>query len=249
MRIGVVLDCERNIDLPVQYNHIVQGFLYNNLSDKCYREFVHQSGYAVGKRRFKLFTYSRLLSAYSINSQGFISFHPPVRLVVASPLQHFIAELTDSLNRQKNAYLGPNSVEVKSIRTISSQPFNQRVDIRMLSPMVAYTTSIEDGKKKTHYYSPWSEKFQELVRHNLLQKYYLLNNEHLEDATLQVIPQAQRETDCTKILKFKGTVIKAYSGQYSLQGSPELIQVAYETGLGSKNSQGFGCWEPLVAAS
>lgn len=249
MRIGVVLDCERDIDLPVQYNHIVQGFLYNNLPDSSYREFMHQDGYAVGKRRFKLFTYSRLLGEYSLGAQGSITFRPPVKLVVSSPLENFIEELTESLNKQRSVFLGRNSMEVKSVYTLNSQLFNERVAIRMLSPMVAYTTSLQNGRKKTHYYSPWSEKFQDLVRRNLLQKYYILHNTKLEDDDLQVMPQEQRESDCTKILNFKGTVIKAYSGRYVLQGNPELIKVAYETGLGSKNSQGFGCWEPVHKAS
>lgn len=31
---------------------------------------------------------------------------------------------------------------------------------------------------------------------------------------------------------------------FVLEGSSELIETVYETGLGSKNSEGFGMWEP-----
>ncbi|GAI77595.1 unnamed protein product [marine sediment metagenome] len=36
------------------------------------------------------------------------------------------------------------------------------------------------------------------------------------------------------------TPIKAWLGTYQIHGKPELISLAYDTGLGSKNSQGFG---------
>lgn len=51
------------------------------------------------------------------------------------------------------------------------------------------------------------------------------------------------------IIKYKGTVIKGYSGDFILKGNPELIKLAYDTGLGSKNSQGFGCIEVMWKAN
>jgi CRISPR-associated endoribonuclease Cas6 len=33
---------------------------------------------------------------------------------------------------------------------------------------------------------------------------------------------------------------------YQIHGKPELISLAYDTGLGSKNSQGFGMFEILL---
>jgi len=40
--------------------------------------------------------------------------------------------------------------------------------------------------------------------------------------------------------------IKAWLGTYQIHGKPELISLAYDTGLGSKNSQGFGMFEILL---
>lgn len=42
---------------------------------------------------------------------------------------------------------------------------------------------------------------------------------------------------------FKGTVIKGWTGLYELSLPEPLFQIAYDTGLGSKNSQGFGMVE------
>jgi len=49
------------------------------------------------------------------------------------------------------------------------------------------------------------------------------------------------------VVKFKGTVIKGWTGVYELDLPLELWEMAYHAGLGAKNSQGFGCiglWEP-----
>ena len=45
------------------------------------------------------------------------------------------------------------------------------------------------------------------------------------------------------IIIFKDFVIKAWSGIYELNMPHPLIKMAYDAGLGSKNSQGFGMWE------
>jgi len=42
------------------------------------------------------------------------------------------------------------------------------------------------------------------------------------------------------VLTYKGTLIKGYSGRFVLEGDQNLIELALSSGLGSKNSQGFG---------
>jgi len=47
-----------------------------------------------------------------------------------------------------------------------------------------------------------------------------------------------------RLIKFqKETVIKTWSGIYPLKGLIELIKLAFDWGLGAKNSQGFGMIE------
>lgn len=42
-------------------------------------------------------------------------------------------------------------------------------------------------------------------------------------------------------MKYKGFIVKSYSGRLFLEGPRSLLQMAVAAGLGSKNSQGFGC--------
>jgi len=42
-------------------------------------------------------------------------------------------------------------------------------------------------------------------------------------------------------MQYKNTVIKAYSGLITVSGPIEFLQMMVDSGVGSKNSQGFGC--------
>ncbi|CAN5788322.1 hypothetical protein BH23ACT11_BH23ACT11_10350 [soil metagenome] len=60
MRLRISLSSENGpLQVPVQYNHLLQGLVYHNL-DRVLSEWLHERGHAYGERRFKLFTFSRL---------------------------------------------------------------------------------------------------------------------------------------------------------------------------------------------
>jgi len=45
------------------------------------------------------------------------------------------------------------------------------------------------------------------------------------------------------IVKYKGFVIKGWMGLFKLNLPEPYLSLAYNAGLGAKNSQGFGMWE------
>ena len=123
--------------------------------------------------------------------------------------------------------------------------FSEEVTIKMLSPVVAYNTVRKGNSSRTIYFSPWDEWFSELIRMNLERKYQLIYGERLQDADIRIEPIGPKDERYCKVLDYKNTVIKGWNGIYKLKGNRELIKVAYDTGLGSKNSQGFGCFEVI----
>ncbi|MGI6468295.1 MAG: CRISPR-associated endoribonuclease Cas6 [Syntrophomonadaceae bacterium] len=245
MRINIELDAEKELVLPIHYSHIVQGFLYKNLRDREYSEFLHQTGFTYGRKQFRLFTFSRLLAPFTLyRKQGVIAFRPPIHLIISSPLEPFITDLAETLITSDWSFLGSTVVGVKSISVEKEIAFQDRVQIKMLSPCVAYSTiNIEGNRKRTEYYSPWQSRFQEIALSNLLAKYQILYGEPPGNDEFKIIPNGNQEHRFKAVINYKGTYIVGYNGIYWLQGNPELIKVAYDTGLGSKNSQGFGCWE------
>lgn len=49
------------------------------------------------------------------------------------------------------------------------------------------------------------------------------------------------QTPRLHLVKYKDFIIKGYTCKLRIFGPKQLIQVAVDAGLGSKNSQGFGC--------
>ena len=243
------LICEFGFDgmltLPIHYNHLLQGFIYKNLTDNALRTFLHEVGFQNGKRSYKLFTYSRILGKSTFNpEEKTISFYSPIKLHISSFVDPFIQDLSNTFFKSNSLFLGEKGIELRSITVKEFSPKEPKVKIRMLSPIVTYRTAEIDRKNKTIYFSPRDWEFSEQVRQNLLRKYMVVYGKEPEDDAF-TIEYIGKEEPKLSIIRYHDTIIKGYNGHYLLQGNPELIRLGYFTGLGSKNSQGFGCFEEI----
>lgn len=244
MRILIEFDLpDSEAFFPYNYPEYVQAMIYRCLPEKEAQQ-LHDRGFLYQKRSFKLFTFSRLLGKLNRGFRGpGLQFRSPVSLQIASPVDWILQEVAEHLIRIGKVNLGRNALIVKSVAVLTKPDFGKQMKIRMLSPMTIYSTlSKPDGKKLTHYYTPHDREFSELMTRNLQKKLELIYRTG-NTGEIRITSTSPRNRE--RIVKYKGFVIKAWDGKYLLEGDPELIEVAYETGLGSKNSQGFGMWEAL----
>lgn len=246
MRLKVELSSSNNVVLPVFYNHFIQSIIYDLVDDKL-ASFLHNQGFSYGKRRFKLFTFSRIIgrSKFLEKERNFL-FSPPFQIVISSPVEGFIESLAENLVKSSNLRFSNQIVWVDSIYIYPKPQVNpEKTIIRMLSPVTMYSTLISaDDKKKTYFYSPFEKEFSTLIEKNLNKKYKSFRQESKDELRFYIEPAKVSKND-EKIVSFKGTIIKAWLGSYKVWGSKELIEWAYDVGIGSKNSQGFGCFEIL----
>lgn len=239
MRLTLEFNADNDIILPIDYNYHIQSFLYNHISFEL-GKFLHDYGYEINKRKFKMFTFSRLHGKYII-TKGKIRFFPPVSLIISSPIDRFISEIGNTLLKTDNLELVKNKISVSSIKVHPEPEIKNEIKIRMLSPVVVYSTLLtKDGKKKTYYYSPYEEEFIELIDKNMRKKYeaFYRKKPRARKLKMEVIGKPQE-----KIVKYRGTIIKGWMGSFILNGNRKLLKLAYYSGLGSKNSQGFGMFE------
>ena len=240
MRLNVELNATESIRLPIHYNYLIQSLIYHSM-DGDFAEFLHDQGYGVEKRKFKLFTFSRLFGQYKITGRE-ILFTPPVGLIISSPLKEFCQYLLNGLLSQKVIRLGNNVIEVEKV-TLNSLQAEDGMKIRMLSPVVAYSTFTKpDGGKYTCYFQPGEKEFLRIAEENLKKKYQAFHKLAPPDGKILI--------KCIRpprlhLIKYKNFVIKGYSGLLALQGPQPLLQMALDAGLGSKNSMGFGCVEMI----
>ena len=225
--------------LPIHYNHIIQAFIYNNISNKL-ASFLHKKGYSYGKRSFKLFTFSRLFGKFKLVN-GNIKFEDKVKLYIASPDKHFIQEFGESILKKNNLKLFNQKVKVSSIEVKTNPEIENEIFIKTLSPITVYSTLKKlDGKKKTYYYSPYEEEFYFLIEENIKKKYEIIHKRKPTNYGLVIKPL---KNISEVIVKYKDFIIKGWTGEFELKGTVSFISLAYDTGLGSKNSQGFGMFE------
>lgn len=213
--------------------------------DPVYASFLHEQGYAYEKRQFRLFSFSRLMGQYSIHPQEeTITFTGPIELIVLTPLKPVSEGIINSLIMGKEFRIGNQSLTGTAVKIDHPEVSSSEVRVRTLSPIVSYSTLLRpDGRKFTYYFEPTESEFSRLVAGNLYKKLKAWepgNPISEQDFNFRIFPLKAVKR---RIVMYKETVIKGYSGHFLLQGNPEHLRFAVNVGLGSKGAQGFGAVE------
>ncbi len=240
MQLVVYVNLEEPLVLPINYHHILQAIIYDGLSiTPDYSEFLHEIGYTRGQRQYKLFQFSQLEGPYQIREKKII-FTSHVTFEVRSPEPLLIRLLgsafwTNGIRFGKRAYM---NIEMELYDyTIE----NTDLLICMKSPIIVYETDLERGE--THYISPDDTRFYQLISHNFFRKY---------EAYYGVSPCSDIEINLAGnhkikkyVTRYQGSYLTGWYGTYRLSGERKYLDFLYQSGLGSKNAQGFGMFEVL----
>ncbi|ONN28069.1 hypothetical protein XJ44_00555 [Thermosipho affectus] len=242
MRLKVSFEFEKLV-LPIDYNHILQSTILNLISNDDFKSFIHDQGYIYEKRKFKLYTFSRIYGKFSIDKEkGKITFFDSANFIVSSYDDMFCRYLAERFLSFENIYLGGNFVSPKSIEVDYFESKNSLKTITK-SPVTVYSTYLdENGKKKTLYYHPDDPKFKQIIEQNIYKKYYsIYKKEPKGFIKIKHVGKNPKRI----VVYYKGFKIVGWMTAFDLFGDEELIKIAYEAGIGAKNSQGFGLLEKI----
>ncbi len=247
MRIAIELgSADGKLEFPLGYNREVQGMIYSNL-DSALADWIHNEGLSSGKRSFKFFTFSRIMGRFRREGDS-IRFSSPVKLHISSIHEQILQSLAEHLLRGPVVHLGEQACDVLSIEVEKLPQMAKPVRVHTLSPITIYSTlTTADGRKKTYYYAPSERDWEEQILENLRRKARAIGWSerqlgNLDNGKASVRPVRVSNRDL-KIIKYRDTVIKAWAGIYELDLPEPFFLLAYDAGLGSKNSQGFGMVE------
>jgi len=224
--------------LPINYNYFLQSAIYQSI-DEDLAEFLHSRGFMAENRSFKAFSFSRLRGKYKLDQpNNRIVFYDSLRFIICSPINEFCESLVNKLLTRGTIKVGNELLEIEKIMAQKPTVNNTQILVNTLSPVVAYSTFLRpEGGKYTCYFGPDEPDYNRLISENLKKKYQAIYNQSVSgDVTVNSLG-LQKLT----VASYKGTVIKGYSGKLRLRGPQALLQLAVDYGLGSKNSQGFGC--------
>lgn len=230
----------QNTVLPIAYRYFVQSMIYNVMeSDSDFSRFLHNDGYINESRNFKLFTFSPLSGSYMIADKR-ITFSDRISLEIRSPEPAIIQNLLCALKNGSNVNIGRNTLSIESCVLKDKIIYQPSVKIKTVSPLIAYVT--RDYTNRI-YFSPEDSDFNQLVVNNAKRKWLSAGKKETDFALsfgrIDNIPLRKEVTT------YKKSYVTAWHGDFELKGNPEVINFLYNTGLGSKNSQGFGMFELL----
>ncbi|WP_179631939.1 CRISPR-associated endoribonuclease Cas6 [Clostridium peptidivorans] len=242
MRANIEMSFNDELTVPIDYNYILHEMILNCMGKEGYETLIHDKRYEYKNRSYKLFTFSKLFGKFEMDKENStITYFDRANFTVSSPDYTFLNYLINRVLKNPNFKIGWNDIKIKKIENFHAQ-LGSSETIYTKSPIVAYKTLENDKRRKTLYYSPYEDEFQEILKENLINKYKAIYGYKPEHNEFKINVLETKKPKSSSI-NYQGHIIKGWNGEFLIEGSPELLQIAYDTGLGLKNSQGFGCIE------
>ncbi len=238
MQLKITHKVPNGLTLPINYQYILQSIIYKNLINASgYSDFLHNRGYLFEEREYRMFTFSSIQGKYHIKDKE-IKFEEKVSFEVRSPEVFLIRQLAENIQKNGITYLNQHFENVK-LSIMDNTVEEDELYIKMRTPICVYSTNPVSGK--THYLSPQEKGFYELIIENFLRKYIAYYGVEPE-GSIWIEPAYITEKD-KFVTNYKGTYISGWKGEYHLLGQRKYLDFLYQTGLGSKNAQGFGMFD------
>ncbi len=244
---------DQHSSIPINYQYPLSAAIYKILQKASpeYAAFLHDKGYsAVSGRLMKLFTFSKLWipgghrkGAMLVGRTGTWS------LQVGSPMleefvQHFVLGLFETTEMTIASQGVRATFRVEQVETLPTPEFHEKMRFKCMSPITASTKQERDGRPQTYYYRPDDPELSDALRNNVLEKYKIIHGSLPENSAFLFRIEATDKPKSKLIAIKEGTreetKVSCFETYFTLEGSPELMQTAWECGLGERGSQGFG---------
>lgn len=244
MRLRVVFYAKYPVFLPWHYPHLLHGFLYGAIarSSPALGSFLHEQGFVAGSHRYKMLVFSKLYPLRAQKQSGGLVFTPPIQWWASSPLPAAMEALAKTLLAEREISLGAARLEVERVEVEPPPVLTGRVLGRTISPVVASTGERRGEKLYKRFLSPEEPDFWRIIESNLRRKAEVLG---LSPGLEKEVRFEKRGEWQSRLTWVQGAQVRGYEGEFAMEGEKELLFLAYEAGLGERNSQGFGMFRVL----
>lgn len=233
----LTLDAGQGSCLPIAYQQMTQGALYDVWRDSFPR--LHDEGFDGDGQVFRLFTFGPLEGHYRVQGREIV-FDGLVRLEVRSPLEELLFVLGKSLTETGVLRLGRCVLPLRDLHSEDHYWFSSPLTVRMVSPLTLHK-NLPDGK--TEFTAPDDPAFAARLIANTRHKLAACGSTADPHIALCAAPnRAPRK----RVTQFKGIYLTGWEGDFVLRGDAETLFLLYQTGLGDRNSQGFGMFRLLT---
>lgn len=237
MRLKLFLTSENGlINVPFNYNHILSAIIYDLMDDVNFSSELHS------ERSFKYFSFSQInVSKSKLVDGGLISRNGKINFIISSPHDKLITELVNGIMKKDYINFVGQKLLITKCEILKEPVFSSQMEFKTLSPVIVTTKKMVDNQLKEWDLAP-SDEFFRGIENNLIKKYLKFNNLSATDKTICVYSNMRSvKRKRISITKSDNTTFhRAYMLDVILEGDIDLIKFAYDCGLSSKNSMGFG---------
>ena len=215
----------KNLPIRRVLSKLFQSFIYTALDDKEHQGYKHSNGKIFKAMNFKI--------AYIGNE-----IHAKY-VALESENEKRLAEYI-LFNQLKLGEIHLSNTSISLIERNSSIASSIKVKGFI-------SANIQDGKrgKKKIYLEPKSDKFQEIIHRNTLEKYEALFGKPYQGKfQIKLLEQKPRE----RIFHYSKGVIKAWFGVYEIEGDEDILRMILDTGMGANCMKGVGFVELVKPA-
>ena len=236
MRLEIILKGKNNFKVPFNYNHILSAIIYNKIADLNFANELHSS------KSFKFFTFSQIyIPKRRIVKDGIIAKDGVISFYISSPNDFLIKSLVDGFLEDLEISFQNQKLTIQKIEALKTPEFSSKSEFKTLAPIIVRTKKEIDGELKIWDLAP-SDKFFKSLENNLIKKYIKFNNLTKTDKKINIYSD-MNFVKRKRISINKGNATthhRAYMMNLILEGDLDLIEFAYDVGIGEKNSMGFG---------
>lgn len=253
MRFKLSLQLQAKImgnEIPINYQYPLQSAIYHILSS-CDLEFstwLHENGYQKNSgKRFKLFTFSNLIVPnYGIDKERerliiksnivnlYVSFLPEksTQKFIQGLFEHQIIQIAD--------YISGAQFVVREIQLLPPLEYNPDTVFKTLSPICI---SQRNERNNMDYLSPNDPHYELGILTGLLARYNVIKGNAFFGETychIHILTPPKSTLVRIKAGTPHETRVRGYRYKFKIDLPKELMEIAYESGLGEKGSMGFG---------
>lgn len=236
MRLEIILKGKNNFKVPFNYNHILSAIIYNKIADLNFANELHSS------KSFKFFTFSQIyIPKRRMVKDGIIAKDGVISFYISSPNDFLIKSLVDGFLEDLEISFQNQKLTIQKIEALKTPEFSSKSEFKTLAPIIVRTKKEIDGELKIWDLAP-SDKFFKSLENNLIKKYIKFNNLTKTDKKINIYSD-MNFVKRKRISINKGNATthhRAYMMDLILEGDLDLIEFAYDVGIGEKNSMGFG---------
>jgi CRISPR-associated endoribonuclease Cas6 len=268
MRLRLSIETDSRLVLPINYQHYLTAVIYDLIAraSQEHAAWLHDRGFGSDKRPFKHFTFSKLYSDPRPELRDpNILLGRKITWLVSMHVEVTLMNFVTGIFEKQGFWIGREEYRCRivQVEAVPEPEFKDRMKFICLSPILVKKPFMKggprNGKLQAKHLLPDDPEVSQFLKRNLVNKFeslYGLAPKEMLSARFEFVPDreyilrrggVQRVTKLITLYagKPEETKHRAFECPFFLQTHPELMRLAYDSGLGNDNAMGFGMIETI----